>query len=225
MKGCTGGSVWCGARGGAAADSRTTPSTKRSGEPIRHRTFRLGLVELALMVGAVVTTSVRAQSGQEIPAGVGSQGVSRYSLLPDSSDNIGKAIDRTVAHMNFITRPIARSRLNKVNPRPSSLRVAVQADSVSVAFDNGNPVVTPLNGNTIPWANPLTHETDQARGSVVADTIRQTLAAPDGERENALVFSDGGARLRLTVTVRSHRLPRPLVYELVFRRMDEEQAG
>jgi hypothetical protein len=221
MKGCTGGSVWC----GATLDGRTTASAKRAEEPVRPRALRLGLVGVALLVGAVMPTPVRAQTGQDVPPGVASQGVSRYSLLSDSSDNIGKAIDRTVAHMNFITRPIARSRLNKVNPRPTRLQVAVQADSVSVAFDDGNPVVTPLNGNTIPWSNPLTHETDQARGSVVADTIRQTLAAPDGERENALVFSDGGTRLHLTVTVRSHRLPRPLAYELVFRRMDEEQAG
>jgi hypothetical protein len=53
--------------------------------------------------------------------------------------------------------------------------------------------------------------------AVVGDTVRQTITAKDGERENALIFSSDGARLRLRVTVTSHRLPRPLVYELFFR--------
>jgi hypothetical protein len=145
-------------------------------------------------------------------------GTFSYTLMPDSSANIKAAIDKTVAHMSFITRPIARGRLGKVNPTPQHVHVRLAADTASVAFDNGNPVVTPLDGATVPWQNPLAHETDHVHAAVAGDTLRQTIAAPDGERENALIFVDGGARLRLHVTVTSHRLPQPLVYELLFRR-------
>jgi hypothetical protein len=140
--------------------------------------------------------------------------------MPDSSESIKAAIDTTVRHMNFITRPIARSRLSKINPTPQRVRVDLEADTVSVAFDSGNPVVTPLNGQTVSWLNPLTGETNQAHATVSGDTVRQTIMAHDGERENALIFSGDGQRLRLHVTVTSHRLPRPLIYDLMFRRIN-----
>ncbi len=153
------------------------------------------------------------------------KGAAVYVLVPDSSDNIRAAIDRTVSHMNFIVRGIARGRLSKINPTPHQMRVDVEADTVSVAFDAGNPVATPLNGDTVAWRNPLTGETNHAHVAVAGDTVRQTIVAPDGERENALIFSDDGTRLRLRVTVTSHRLPRPLIYELLFRASDSTGTG
>jgi len=185
----------------------------------------VGIGGIVRQLGAICALVVVAagSSGAQVEAVAlpkVSHGETRYALLPDSSDNIRQAIDRTVAPMNFIIRPIARSRLNKVNPLPHQVRVERGADTVSVAFDDGNPVITPLDGHTVTWSNSLTHETDQVRATVAGDTLRQTIAAPDGERENALVFSDGGTRLHLQVTVRSHRLPRPLVYMLVFRQQE-----
>jgi acyl dehydratase len=89
---------------------------------------------------------------------------------------------------------------------------------VSVAFDDGDPVMTPVDGHVVPWVNALAKETDQAHVVVAGDTVRQTLVASDGDRENALIFDDGSVRVRLRVTVTSHRLPKPLVYELLFHR-------
>ncbi|GEM_PF-2314252 len=165
---------------------------------------------------AAVEPSASAPAGS--PAAIPNGGPFVYSLIADSSENIRAAVDRTVAHMSFITRPIARSRLNKVNPTPHTMRMDLRADSVRIAFDGSNPVVTPVNGDTVNWSNPLTHEVDRAHLVTAGDTLRQTIAAPDGQRENAVIFIDGGARVRLRVTVTSHRLPRPLVYELLFRR-------
>ncbi len=159
-------------------------------------------------------SAAAATAGQGLPA----PGTYAYTLVPDSSANIKAAIDKTVAHMSFITRPIARGRLNKVNPTPHHMAVRLATYTASVSFDNGNPVVTPLDGATVPWDNALAHETDHAHAAVAGDTLRQTIAAPDGERENAMVFADGGSRLRLRVTITSHRLPQPLVYELLFKR-------
>jgi hypothetical protein len=153
------------------------------------------------------------------------KGTAVYYLVPDSSDDIRAAIDKTVSHMNFIVRGIARGRLTKINPTPQHVRVNVETDTVSVAFDAGNPVVTPTNGDTVAWKNSLTGETNHAHVAVVGDTVRQTITAKDGERENALIFSSDGARLRLRVTVKSHRLPRPLVYELFFREEGAPLSG
>jgi hypothetical protein len=140
-----------------------------------------------------------------------------YTLLADSSDDIKAAIDQTVSPMNFIVRPIARGRLNRTNPTPRRVRVDLWPDSIGVAFDDGNAIVTPYTGQPGPWQNSLTHETYQAYMKVEGDTICQMISAPDGERENAFVFANDGKRLRMHVTVTSRRLPKPLEYTLAFR--------
>jgi hypothetical protein len=188
------------------------------------------LCATGLIVVGAGSASVRAQAPASPVVAAGSIAVEpapprmpvagsfSYTLLPDSSDNIDTAIDETVGPMSFIIRPIARGRLRRTNPTPQRVHIDVWQDSLGVAFDDGNPVITPLDGQPVPWVNSLTHETYQAHVVLIADTLRQTIAAPDGTRENAYLFVSGGERLHLRVTVTSHRLPKPLVYMLIFRR-------
>ncbi len=192
------------------------------------RAFRVG----GVVVVAALAATARGQSTPPPPGGAPGAvagdpaprripvpaGSFSYTLIPDSSDNIERAIDQTVAPMSFIIRPIARGRLRRTNPTPQRVHLNVWEDSIGVAFDDGNPVITPVDGQPVPWVNSLTHETYQAHLIVAADTLRQAIAAPDGIRENAYLFESGGARLLLRVTVTSHRLPKPLVYTLIFRR-------
>jgi hypothetical protein len=178
---------------------------------------------LALVVG-LMAHSARWQGSAPATDSVTKgppDGAFTYTLVADSSGDVKAAINKTVDGMNFITRPIARGRLAKVNPVPHRVRVVLGKDTVSAAFDEGNPVVTPVSGQVVAWSNPLTHETNQAHAAVAGDTVRQTIVAGDGQRENAFIFTDGGTRLHLVVTVTSHRLPRPLTYELLFRREDQ----
>lgn len=167
---------------------------------------------------------VRTAGGQAAdsakPAGdrVPPPGAYAYTLMPDSSSDIKAAINTTVSPMNFLIRGIARGRLTKVNPLPHKVRLRLTTDTVSVAFDDGDPVVTPADGAVVPWYNALAKETDHAHVVMAGDTVRQTISASDGDRENALTFADAGARLRIRVTVSSHRLPKPLVYDLLFQR-------
>ena len=174
----------------------------------------LSLMAIGAQPAAGQTADSTRSDAQAIPAA----GAYAYTLMPDSSSDIKAAINETVSPMNFLIRGIARGRLTKVNPLPHRVRVRLATDTVSVAFDDGDPVVTPADGAVVPWFNALAKETDQAHVLVAGDTLRQTIAAPDGDRENALTFADSGARLRIRVTVSSHRLPKPLMYDLLFRR-------
>ena len=177
------------------------PWTRIERKGVRRATALLAaFIAVPAVPSATMTTSRAARD--TIP-----KGAAVYVLVPDSSDNIPKAIDHVVSHMNFIVRGIARGRLTKINPTPHRVRVDLETDTVSVAFDAGNPVVTPLNGDTVAWRNPLTGETNHAHVAVAGDTVRQTIVAPDGERENALIFSDDGSHVRLRVTVTSHDCP------------------
>jgi len=182
------------------------------------------LHHVLLPVSSLIALGTHAAAGQmagSVPAEAGAvppAGAYTYTLMPDSSSDIKAAINETVSPMNFLIRGIARGRLTKVNPLPHRVRVRLAVDTVSVAFDDGDPVVTPDDGTVVPWFNALAKETDHAHVVVAGDTLRQTISAPDGDRENALTFAASGARLQIRVTVSSHRLPKPLVYDLRFQR-------
>src|SRR4029077_21105119 len=81
-----------------------------------------------------------------------------YELIPDESDDIRSAIDVSVAHMNFIIRPIARRRLAKANRLSHHLEFEVQSDTLAVTFGEMNPILTPLNCYSTPWMRGGTHE-------------------------------------------------------------------
>ncbi len=149
-------------------------------------------------------------------------GTTRYTLVPEESDNVRAAIDHSVQHMNFIVRPIARRRLARNNRLPAHVTFAVRPDTMTVTFDGSNAIVTPRNGDTVSWTRAPTRDTHEehykVRAVVVGDTLQQTILTDDGGRENDFVFLDGGGTLELHVRLWADRLPTPLIYTLVFRR-------
>jgi hypothetical protein len=142
-----------------------------------------------------------------------------YELIPDESDDIRSAIDVSVAHMNFIIRPIARRRLAKANRLSDHLEFEVQSDTLAVTFGEMNPILTPLNGDSTPWMRGGTHEWYQVRTVLARDTVRQIIKTDDGQRENDFEFLDDGARVALHVILTADRLPIPLRYTLLYRRV------
>jgi hypothetical protein len=142
-----------------------------------------------------------------------------YELIPDASDDIRSAIDVSVAHMNFIIRPIARRRLAKANRLEDHLEFEVQSDTLAVTFGEMNPIITPLNGDSTPWMRGGTHEQYEVRIVLAGDTVRQIIKTDDGQRENDFEVLDDGARVALHVILTADRLPIPLRYTLLYRRV------
>jgi hypothetical protein len=140
-----------------------------------------------------------------------------YALIPAESDDIHTAIERAIAHMNFIVRPIARRRLTRANRPSPMLTFAVRSDTLVVTFEGLNPVITPLNGDTVRWRRGATGETYTVHIAQAGDTLRQTIATDDGLRENAFLFLEGGTVVEMRVTLIAQRLPTPLHYTEVFR--------
>lgn len=151
------------------------------------------------------------------PSILGDTGTYVYALSSSESDNVRAAIERSIAHMGFIPRQIARHRLIRAN-RPSPLiTFAVGVDTLAVTFDGLNPIVTPLTGEAVHWLRGTTHETYEVHIAFAGDTVQQIIATDDGDRENDFVFLDGGATIEMHVTLRAERLPTPLRYTEVFR--------
>jgi hypothetical protein len=140
-----------------------------------------------------------------------------YALSPDESDDIRAAIEHAIAHKNFIVRPIARRRLIRANRPAPMLTFEVRPDTLAVTFPGLNPIITPLTGDTVPWLRGSTGETYAVHVVLAGDTLRQTIASDDGERENDFIFLDAGATIEMHVTLSADRLPAPLQYIEVFR--------
>jgi hypothetical protein len=148
-----------------------------------------------------------------------------YRITREESDDVRAAIERSIAHMSFIIRPIARHRLARTNRVPAYVAFTVRNDTLVVAFEKANPIVTPLDGNFVPWVSGVSEEIYRVRVTSAADTLHQLISASDGWRADDFIFSDGGRRVELHVTLKADLLPKPVVYGLVFERDDQPEAA
>ena len=137
-----------------------------------------------------------------------------------SDAGIQKAIEAATADMNFITRPIARSRLKKTNTMAHRIAITRQAETVTVRFDERKPAEMPADGNVVKWTGE-----DGEQFDVFARTdngrLVQTFKAEDGQRVNSFTAEDA-QRLTLEVQVTSPRLPKPLTYTVHYKRAAEK---
>ena len=141
---------------------------------------------------------------------------------PDGSWSVANApdlqavIDQATAPMNFLTRPIARSRLRSVNVVFRRIQVVRASGEVSITFDDRQPIHMPLDGTPVPWTRE-----DGEKMTVAArmdgDDLEQTFFAHDGERVNHFHVDPASRTLRFQVTVRSGRLPGPVAYTVDYR--------
>jgi hypothetical protein len=173
---------------------------------------------LALVAGAAIAAHVLPGALRGARAqGVQLQGT--YELVPAQSDDVAAAIRATTADMNFIERPIARSRLRKVSAPYQRLRIMQSATETVMIFDDESPVHMPADGSAAGWRHR--GELMQVSGGWQGERLVQNFQAEDGKRVNTYVRADDGNQLRLEVVLTSPRMRKPMKYSLVYRRADE----
>jgi hypothetical protein len=166
---------------------------------------------LAVLLVLGLSTAARAEE----PTWVG------IFVNDEQSDaDIQKAIEAATADMNFITRPIARSRLKKTNSLAHRIAITRQGETITVRFDQRKPAGMPADGGVVKWTGEDGEQFDVfARAG--DDRLVQTFKAEDGQRVNSFTPEDA-QRLRLEVQVTSPRLPKPLSYTVRYRREAEK---
>jgi hypothetical protein len=133
------------------------------------------------------------------------------------ADDIAAAINATVADMNFIKRPIARSRLTKLNQAYKKLTITLSDKEVLVKFDEREPIHMPPGGQAAPWTRE-DGEKFMVAAQVSKDQLIQTFKNDEGERTNLFKLSPDGRSLTMSATIRSPQLPKPLTYTVSFGR-------
>jgi hypothetical protein len=162
---------------------------------------------LIVLMGCMAALGVQAADSPAL------QGTYKYA--PEQSESISKAIDQAVEKMNFIKRPIARSRLTKTTTPYQQIRIDVAASEVEIAFDAQQPLRMPTNEQPIKWTR-ADGEVFDVSARAVGDKLLQTYKAADGMRVNSF-YKDAAGSLHLAVEVSSPQLPQPVKYSLVYR--------
>jgi hypothetical protein len=133
-----------------------------------------------------------------------------------SREGIEAAIETAVGQMNFVTRPIARSRLRKTNTPHRQIVIARTADAISVAFDGQTPIEMPADGRPTKWTRG-DGEVFEVSAVVRDDGLVQTFEADDGRRVNTFTANAAG-QLTMEATITSPQLKRPVIYTLLYER-------
>lgn len=133
------------------------------------------------------------------------------------TDDIAAAINSTVADMNFIKRPIARSRLTKLNPAYKKVVIITSDKEVLVKFDERDAIHMPPGGQSAPWTRE-DGDKFMVAAQVSKDQLIQTFKNDEGERTNIFRLSPDGRSLIMSATIKSPQLPKPLTYSISFSR-------
>ena len=133
-----------------------------------------------------------------------------------SAPDVPAIIEAATAPMNFVTRPIARSRLRKTNPVYQAIRLERTPGEFVITYDVRAPQRMPANGSAVPWKR---EDGDEFLISARADKddLVQRYKAEDGERTNVFHLDPATRAMTLTVTVSSAKLPKPVTYAITYK--------
>lgn len=138
-----------------------------------------------------------------------------YQAVSDRGNDIAEAIDKAVAKMNFIKRPIARGRLSRTNFAYKEIRIELGATEAEITYDTQAPIRMTLGGEPIKWKR-ADGEVFDVSANLDNGALVQTYKAEDGVRVNSF-SKDANGTLQLAVEVSSPQLPEPVKYTLLYR--------
>ena len=196
------------------APRETAFSKDRNGDSGGHRRARFFVVCLWLLTAAA---SMHASETEPF--------VGTWQHVGGETEEAGllSAIEHCVAELNFLIRPLARSRLVKSSPIPDRVVIQTEAALVSVTQGNGPALSSPL-GSVLPVTSPE-GETIELSYRLQQDSLVQRVENGDGARQTIYRAVAGGKRLTAEVTTTSRFFSSALVYTLTFERVGSGQVS
>src|SRR4029450_2576952 len=141
-----------------------------------------------------------------------------HILVETDSDNMNEVIEDAVGKLNFLTRDIARGRLEKLNPAYRQVAITSSLNEISVTVDNQPPLRAPAKGAPVAWVGP-----DGGKVNVSMQLAGRRFAhastSAEGRRVNDYTLSPDGRTLTMQVRETSPRLPQSITYKQVYRRV------
>ena len=172
------------------------------------------VVALMALVSAPAATSAQQNP---IPQG-------KYVFVPQLSDEIDGRAEEAVAHMNFLIRGIAKSRLKGANKPIERIDLRYSGDSLWISLREDEPwVVTLRNGEYMPYQR-ADGEVVQVKTELRPGVIDQYFRSEDGEKQMIYRLREDGM-LEVESITYSDKLEEPFRYTWVYRRTAREAGG
>lgn len=134
-----------------------------------------------------------------------------------SDSGIRSAVDKAAREFSFVIRPIARSRLNKLNAMINRIEIASASDTVSITLGRTKPVVATPGGPAVKWSREDGDVFDVTLAWQGA-TLVQTFTSPEGSRINRYTLAPDKQSIKMDVVLTSPQLKSPMSYQLSFTR-------
>lgn len=129
---------------------------------------------------------------------------------------IKAAIESATQEFNFVTRPIARSRLKKHSP--AITRVEITQDTIiSIKLGNTKPSQHAPGQPSVKWSRD-DGEVFDVTMEWHGPTLIQTFKSEEGTRVNRYSLSPDGLQLMMDVTLTGPQLKRVVKYMLTYTR-------
>ena len=133
--------------------------------------------------------------------------------LQSGKDQVPAAIEKSVAGLNAIMKPIWRKKLEGREKFYESLLILV-GSNLTISFGKESPLTVPI-GGSVSWKRS-DGEAFLATMRKDGETIVLNLEGDEGQR--SLAFTLQGGTLTERITVKNPKLSAPLEYTLEFRK-------
>jgi len=136
--------------------------------------------------------------------------------LDEAQQVIDQAIEVGTRDMKGLRRRIARSRLRRISPPSAQLRIQAKDGQLVTEFD-GRRYRAPTNGNPERGVDPRGKRVTVSY-HVVGNVLQARYLGDDVEKRVDFEPAADGAGLTLHVTLLSEELPKPVRYNVQYRR-------
>jgi hypothetical protein len=139
-----------------------------------------------------------------------------YVLIRDQSEDLKQAINRATDRMNFILKPIARRQLRQRMALYPSFAMGRRGDSFRTSLAGQIILSLPLSGLPVLWRAPF-GEVVRARLQPGPELL-EIFETERGQCEHLFRLSPDHKVLIVEVRITSRELPKPVEYQLMYRR-------
>ncbi len=130
---------------------------------------------------------------------------------------IEAGIEKAIDDMNFITRPIARSKLNKANIAFKSIKIKFVDGKVSIQQDSRTAVTSPIDGTKVKWTRE-DGDVFKVSQKVSETKITQIFRGESGKKTMIYKFNKDFSVMWVSVRVDSPKLPEAVIYTMKYKR-------
>ena len=147
-----------------------------------------------------------------------------YTAQAGAQERLREAVERAVAPLNFVVRPVARRRLLALNQPSTRVEILVQGDSIVIRYSNQPELRAQRRGASRGWKNTAGEDlvVEVRAPASSADSVpllTERYTAEDGTRENRWFLDPATGHARLEVSIASPRLPAPMRLQLSYMRV------